>query len=478
MKKVDPKTVALVIRTVVGLFLLVAAVGIFLALKYSAPTIETDDQPRALRVPVFEAQQVELPRQWRGFGTVEADRAADVPARVGATVTELPEAIEVGRVVEAGALLVQLEDSDFVNDRDSAQQRIEEVKAGLEQLAVEERRLADRLALQEQDAELARADYQRQVDRQGQGGASPADVDRARRTLLQAERAVLDVRQSIDGIAPRRSGLLAQEKSAMSQRDLAQQNVDRARIVAPIGGVLEAVDVEEGENVTPGSRIARIVDPRVIEVPIQLPASARGDISVGDSVTVLSRSHPPDCTWSAEVTRVGAINDPTRTFTVFARIDQSAVPLSEFVRGGGQRVLVPGVFVTARLTTARGEPRWIVPARSVQEGRVRLVEGRHIVSRPVTITFDYEGTFEQFDVPDDQWVVLNEALVPGDMVVLSASLSILDGQEVVAVLPDGSEAILPQVGAAGGAGGAEDDTGGNANAEISASDGQQPGGDQ
>lgn len=434
----DPKTMALVLRTLVGLLLLAGAGALVGVLVRTAPTIETEDRPRSLRVPVMAVQQVELPRQWRGFGTVEADRQADVPARVGATVKHIPEGVEVGRVVTAGDLLVQLDDSDFVKDRDAAAQRIEEVKAQLEQLLVEETRLTERLAIEQQDVELARAEYERQVDRRAQGAASVTDVERAQRSLLQAERVVLEVRQAIDAIAPRRLGFEASRAGAEAQRDLAQQNVDRATIKAPMDGILAALDVEENENVQPGSRVARIVDPRVIEVPIQLPASARSGIGVGDPATVFSRSHPPDCTWSATVTRVGAFNDPERTFTVFARIDQRGVPLSAFAGGASdQQVLVPGMFVTARLQTTTSGPRWIVPARSVQEGRVRLVRGRHVESRPVTIAYDYEGKFPQLGVTDDQWLVLNEGFEAGDLIVLSASLSILDGQEVIAVGTDG-----------------------------------------
>lgn len=449
----NPKTVALILRTVVGLVLLAGAGALVGALVKSAPTIETEDRPRSLSVTVFEARKVDLPRQWRGFGTVEADRQADVPARVGATVRRIPDEVEVGRVVSKGDLLVQLDDSDFVKDRDAAAERVNEVEAQLSQLKLEETRLAERLAIEQQDVELARNELKRQEERRDQGAASVTDVERAQRSLLQAERVVLEVNQAIDAIAPRREGLEASKAAAQRAGEVAQLNVDRAKITAPIDGIIAELDVEADENVQPGSRVARIVDPRVIEVPIQLPASARGGLGVGDPAVVYSRSHPPDCIWEAEVTRVGAFNDPQRTFTVFARIDQTGVPLEAFAGGASdQQVLVPGVFVTARLETSDARPRWVVPARSVQQGRVRLVEGRHVASRPVTIAYDYEGRFPQFGVSDDQWLVLNETFDPGDLIVLSASLSILDGQEVIAVRADDASAGTDGEGDSGGAG--------------------------
>ncbi|MEM1355321.1 MAG: HlyD family efflux transporter periplasmic adaptor subunit [Planctomycetota bacterium] len=441
----DSNTVALLLRSVVGILLLIGVGALVGVLVRTAPKIETEDRPRSLRVQVFEAQQVDLPRQWRGFGTVEAERQADVPARVGAVVMRLPEAVEVGRVVKAGDVLVELDDSDFVKDRDEADQRIKEVDAQIAQLATEEVKLRERVAVEEQVVTLARAEYERQVRRGEQNAASVTDIERALRTLLQAERFVLELKQAIDLIGPRREGLTASKIAAERQKDRAQLSVDRATIKAPIDGIIAEVDVEENESVQPGSRVVRIVDPRLVEVPIQLPASARVGLGVGDPATVFSRSHPPDCQWSATITRVGAFNAPQRTFTVYALIDQTGVSLEAFAGGASdQQVLVPGMFVTSRLATTDAQPRWVVPARSVQEGRVRLVKGSHIETIPVTTAFDYEGKLAGTGLPDDQWLVLNESFEDSDLIVLSASLSILDGQEVIAVLPDPAPAGDPE----------------------------------
>ncbi|MCG8651307.1 MAG: HlyD family efflux transporter periplasmic adaptor subunit, partial [Pirellulales bacterium] len=380
-------------------------------------------ESQAVRVRVMRIEPVEVARQWRGYGVAQAKDTADVPARVGATVIELPETTEVGRVVAAGQVLARLDDTDFRNTFDAAEKRIAEADALVAQLDSEEQRLTERLALEEQDAELARADYERQADRLEKGSATETDVDRSQRALINAERAVLATRQQLDAIPPRRAGLEATKAAATADRDTAKANLERTVITSPIAGVIESLDIEVGENLAPGARVARIVDPRMIEVPLQLPASARGYVTVGNTVTLTTRSQPADCPpWEAKVARIGVIDGPTRTFTVFAEIDQAHVPLRSFAEGGGPYKLPVGAFTLARLDTAEPATRPILPARAIQEGRVRTIVDGAVVSKPAEAAYDIEGTYEQFGVDDDQWVVLRDALEPGELVVLSASM--------------------------------------------------------
>ena len=109
MKLPAPKFLAFVFRLALGLFLLIIGIGVFLGLKNAAPELETADPgDRTLRVQVFEATAVVLPRQWRGFGTTRAEDTTDVPTRVGTTVVDIPDDIEVGRAVTQGQVLAEL----------------------------------------------------------------------------------------------------------------------------------------------------------------------------------------------------------------------------------------------------------------------------------------------------------------------------------------------------------------------------------
>lgn len=432
MKKPSTKTIALIIRTLVGLILLASAGSLAWYLYETKPQVSKSDlNDQSVVVQVLRVEPVEVARQWRGYGSTQAKDTVDVPARIGATVITLPAEIEVGRVVSAGQTLVELDPTDFQNALNAAEKRIAEADAVAKQLDAELASLSKRLKVEEQDTQLARTDYERQLDRFQRGASAQADVDRAQRTLLTAERAVVSTQQLIDAIPPRLLAVEAQQAAATADRDTAKANLARTTISSPIDGIIEMLDVEVGENLSPGQRVARIIDPRIIELPLQLPASARSYVAIGNAVTLTTRSHPDDCPpWNATITRLGIADNPTRTFTVFAEVDQSRIPLRNFAEGTGPYKLSAGAFTLAKLDTAEPEPQTIIPARSIQEGRIRTVVDGQIIGQKVNVAFDLEGTYPQFGTEDTQWVALKEPLEPGTLIVLSASMTILDGQRV------------------------------------------------
>jgi multidrug efflux pump subunit AcrA (membrane-fusion protein) len=447
MNKPNPKNVALLVRTLVGLVLLIGAGSLMAYLIATKPQVSKSDLDElSVAVQVMRIEPVEVARQWRGYGTTQAKDKADVPARVSATVIALPEDIEVGRVVNKGQIIAELDPTDFQNALNAAEKRIAEAEAGIAQLAAEKQSLEERLTLEKQVIRLAKDDYERQLARFETGSASPTDVDRAKRAVIIAELAGKLIQQQLDALPPRLTGIEAQQAAAQADRDTAKANLARTIITSPIDGMIESLDIEVGENLAPGQRVARIIDPRVIELPLQLPASARSFVGTGNTATLTTRSHPDDCPpWKATIKRLGVADSPTRTFTAFAEVDQSHIPLRNFAEGTGPYKLAAGAFTLARLDTAEPKTQTILPARSIQEGRVRTVVDGKIVGQAVDVAFDLEGRFPQFGVEDTQWVVLKDPLEPGTLIILSASMTILDGQKVDPKVASETTAISPEV---------------------------------
>jgi len=428
---------AYLFRVALGLSMLTAAGGIAYQLKHTAPTLETTDadQRPPLRVQVMRPSPVTISRQWRGQGAAQAKDSADVPARVNTTVVTIPDNIEAGVVVELGQILAQLDPTDFEREAQVARTQLDEIDASIEQLDLEDARLQEGLAIEQQEADLLRVEYEHQRSLQERGQGTRQDVDRAHRARLDADRMVINTQQAIDAIRPRRAGLNAQHQAVATRLDIAEENVTRCTITSPIAGLVAELDIEAGESLTSGQRVARIVNPQVIEVPLQLPASARAQIAVGNDVILSSRSHR-GCLWPAKVVRLSAVNASTRTFTVYADWDQTGITLDQFATGGASQGMPVGAFVSAVLTTSDSDQRWVIPARSIQEGRIRLLDkNNQITSRQVQIAFRHEGVLPQFNLPDTQWVVLEDPLEPDVQVVLSASLAILDGQRVEPIYP-------------------------------------------
>lgn len=435
----DPRRqrwLAITTRTVACVLVLGVAWGLTLLLTATPPKPATVDTSQALpRVVVMRAQQVAVRRPWQGFGVAQAKDSADVPARVTATVSLLPENTQEGRSVAQGQLIAQLDEDDFRQEVGIAQQTLAALDAQLAMLQVEQLRLIDRLALESRDVVLAQDELGRIEQLRARGAGHPQEVDAAKRMVIAAQRTHLLTKETLDMLPWRRDQLQAQRAGQQASLVLAQQNLSRCRITSPIDGVLQAVDVEVGESLSVGQRVARVVDLRRVEVPLRLPASARGQVVLGDELR-LTTTNRSGQTWPARIARIMPEDDPdTRTVTVLVEVDQPDAA-GFYGRAGGEGLLTPGVFLSATLAARDAQQRWVVPRRAVRDGRVLLVDHGQIRSRPVRVDYAWEGRLRKLGVPDEQWVVLADALGQGDLVVVNAAASVLDGQKVQPVLPD------------------------------------------
>ncbi|MEE9405091.1 MAG: efflux RND transporter periplasmic adaptor subunit [Algisphaera sp.] len=427
-------------RLGLGLLLLGGAVLFAAVLIKSRPKVQSklaEDVRPVVRT--FAAQQSEVRRQWAGQGTAQALRSADVPARVMATVVERVDGVRPGTAVTEGQVLVRLDAEDFLREAEAARQRIAEIDASLAQLQVEWDRLNERLALEDSDVAMARTEFNRQVRLNEREVTTGKDVDIARRTLITAQRSQLTTRQTADLIAPRRRKWEAQKAGQEAKVNLAELARQRTEIVSPLTGVVQALDVEVGENVSVGQRVARVVAVDRVEVPVALPAAAGLTVAVGDRLTLRVSGHRAlgafRPTWLTVVARVAPEYDQeTRTLTVYAELASGGAELA--ARGAesdtSRRMLPPpGMFLEATVEVSQSALRWVVPRRAVREGRIQVVQAGTLASRGVEVDFYISGLRPELSPDDDQWAVLRgDALTPGVQVLIDAANRLPDGTAV------------------------------------------------
>jgi len=429
------KAAAIAIRTAAVVGLLLFALFIFVVLASMGPQIPTVD-PDALRprVNVFTAMPVAVQRQWTGYGTAEAVDSANVPARVTSTVSLIPQGILEGAAVIQGQVLVALDDSDFANQLQIAKQNLAGVEARLAELSTLEQSLIQRLTVQTRDTELARDELARVKNLFTRNAANQKDVDAADRAALSAERSRLLVEESLTAIGPQRNQILAEIAGLRSSADIAGQNLDRCSIKSPIDGVIQFVDVEIGENLSLGQRVARVVNLERIHIPLALPANARSHIRVGDPVRLTSTADP-GLLWDGTVARITPEDDPaTRTFAAYVEVRSAQT--TKRSRRPGLPSLAPGVFVCGTVMETDSRPRLVVPRRSIRTQRVMLVRDGLILSSLVREDFAFEGPLPTLGLPDEQWSVLDSGVQEGDLVVLNPTRSLSDGQPVEPVEVD------------------------------------------
>ena len=221
--------------------------------------------------------------------------------------------------------------------------------------------------------------------------------------------------EQLDAIGPRRAQLQAQLEAAEARSRQAREDLGRTRIVSPMAGVIQTIDVEVGESVTAGQRVARVVATDVVEIGLKLPAASRSAVKVGDPVTLSAGSGRQ---WEGTIERLSPETDrETRTLTAWVEL-------------AGEDVPAPGDFVTATVSGSRVAARLVVPRGAVQDGQLYLVRNGRVESRRVNVDFTVEAKFDL--VADErQWAVLDrEAPVePGLSVLINASSAVV-GQAV------------------------------------------------
>ena len=144
-----------------------------------------------------------------------------------------------------------------------------------------------------------------------------ADLRRATEGLARATREFDNASQLLErGVATtdRVSTARADLAAAQAQMTAAEEAVDAAQILAPFGGRIEALSLDEGEFVQAGTQVGRIVDNRPLTVAIQVPQQSLGRLRNGQTANVRFITGEAAM---GEVTFVGtAAAAETRTFLV------------------------------------------------------------------------------------------------------------------------------------------------------------------
>ena len=212
MKKEISHRAIVLIRAAIAVALLLVGLVIFKFLastKAVVPVVDPDQIHQ--RVNCFTAQPVPIGRQWVGYGTAEAIDSANIPARVTATVMKVLPIAREGNAVELGQVLVELDDSDFVNQLKIAQQNLAGVEAQLKELDTLEASLKQQLDVQARDMKLAQDELARVKEMFSQAAANQKDLDASERAALASERNKIQIEETLSahGVVsskPRRPG--------------------------------------------------------------------------------------------------------------------------------------------------------------------------------------------------------------------------------------------------------------------------------
>lgn len=293
------------------------------------------------------------------FGQIRAARMLDLRPGVGGTVATVDVAFVEGGAVAAGQVLLRLDPFD-------AEDALARVRADVLD-AEAERRDADRalaLALDELAAAQAQAGLreqasERQRDLMARGVGAAQAVETAELARSAADQAVLARRQAIAQAETR----LDQTDTALARLAISRAAAERALletvITAKFAGILSDVVATAGGRVAANERVARLIDPNMLEVSFRVSTAQYANLLGPDGGLL-----PAEVRVELESSD-GAIKAKGRISREGAAVGEGQTGRLIFAKLTNATSLRPGDFVTVRVDEPVLQGVSLLPATAV-----------------------------------------------------------------------------------------------------------------
>ena len=256
----------------------------------AVPSIERE----SLWVGVVERGELML--SVRGPGRLVPEKVQWLSAAADGRVERV--LADVGAVLEPGTPLVQLANEDLVLRKLEAQRELAAAEAELVNLTaqLQTERLAQQATVASTRAELKGARREREAHRELEADGLFSKLE------LQGDEDRVEELQILLGIEEERLALFDQVEEA---RIAAQRaNVERLQALAdfraeklrgllvPAGvhGVLQELPLEDGQWVTAGTLLAKVVQPEELKAEVRIPQARAREIRVGQSALIDCRT--------------------------------------------------------------------------------------------------------------------------------------------------------------------------------------------
>jgi len=231
----------------------------------------------------------------RGQGSLVPRNTRWVPASSAGRVERI--AIRPGAWVEPDSVLVELSNPELVQEAEELRWDVDAMAAGLTSLEAElERQLLDArstLAVVSADHESANLEALAEEELAERGIVSRI---RYRQTRLRADQLHIRVQIEKERIEQLKSSVKAQVAAEQARLEQArhryhrhQQRLEDLSVRAGVAGVLQRIDVEEGQQLQPGVNVGRVAQPDELIAELRIPESQAGDVRLDQVVSIDTR---------------------------------------------------------------------------------------------------------------------------------------------------------------------------------------------
>ena len=274
----------------VGIVAVVLVTVLVSRLEPAAPSVDRGT------VWIGEVEQGPMVREVRGNGTLEPEEKRWIPAQTSGLVERVP--VQPGATVRADQVVIELSNPEVERSARDAESALLRAEAELESLRVTlvSDELNQRAAAAAVEAECTQARLRAEADRElaakGLISAINLKISEAAAEALTTRREIEERRLEMTGKAIA-AQLRAKEAEVEQQRALYHLREEQLRSLSVrpgISGVLQEVVVEVGQQVAPGTNLARVAEPSRLKAELRVPATQARDVQVGQRTSVDTRN--------------------------------------------------------------------------------------------------------------------------------------------------------------------------------------------
>jgi HlyD family secretion protein len=276
-------------------------IGVF-RLKPAPPSVERS------AVFVDTVRGGEMLRDVRGIGTLVPVDVRWIPAQSSARVDKI--VLQSGAMVKPDSIILELSDPQLQLDALNAEYAYKAAEADLANLKVQlsSSLMAQKSAAADIESEYQQAKMQAEVDKQLSEEGIQADLTAKKSAVVAEQLAIKEelVQEQLKIADDAAKAQVAAQQAHLEQQrvlfDLKKRQLDALHVRAGLNGVLSAVSVEVGQQVTPGTNLVRVADPSHLKATVQIPETQAKDVAIGQKATIDTHNG----TAEGRVTRVDA----------------------------------------------------------------------------------------------------------------------------------------------------------------------------
>ncbi|HEY3092926.1 MAG TPA: HlyD family efflux transporter periplasmic adaptor subunit [Vicinamibacterales bacterium] len=231
-------------------------------------------------------------RDVRGQGTLVSEDLRWIPATTNGRVERIM--LRAGTPVAADSVILQLTNPSLEQELEDAQLKLKAAESSLASLRVQ---VDDEELQQRATAAMIEADYKKaamQADVNEQLSALKLVSDLVlKQSKLDAEQLAIRNRiaqQQLAHTAESKSARLAERQSQVDQArafmTLKAREVDALRVRPGVAGILQVVPIDVGQQVTPGTNLARVVNPSRLMAEVKVPETQAKDVQIGQRASI------------------------------------------------------------------------------------------------------------------------------------------------------------------------------------------------